>query len=362
MKVGIIGGGQLGQMLAISAKSKGYSVICLDPTPDSPCSKVADEQIVAPFDDFTKIKELCEKSDVVTYEFENIPHQIIETLGSEYNIPQGHRPLYYSQHRVREKLAAAECGLKTAPFYPVSSKKELIKALNNLGYPSLLKTCSFGYDGKGQVKISSDKDLTEAFELVENTECILEGFVEFDSEISVIAVRNSSNDVAMLPIPRNKHINNILHMSVLPNDELASVNKLASSMVKTFIQKMEFVGILTVELFVSGEDIYFNEMAPRPHNSGHYSIEGCESSQFDLALDAIMNKKITNQSLKQPTVMINILGQHMEGLKDFKCDESFVHLYGKKEIKHNRKMGHITFINKTQKDVENIINKYWEFK
>ncbi len=360
MIVGIIGGGQLGQMLAISAKKKGFDVICLDPYEKCPCSSVADEMIISEFDNFEKIKELCEKSDVVTYEFENIPFQIIKTLEEDFNIPQGHRPLYISQHRFREKSAANKCGLKTVTYRLVKNKEDLIDALFDLGYPCLLKTCSFGYDGKGQKKINDDSDLSSALKLVEGTECILEGFMDFEAEISVIAVRNINGEIAILPAPENHHVNNILHMSVLPNTQSELVNTLAASEVRAFIQKMDFVGIITVELFVKNNKVYFNEMAPRPHNSGHYSIEGCELNQFDLALDSITNQKVDYQDLLQPTIMVNILGQHMKKIKHFKSSDAFLHLYGKTDPKINRKMGHITFINKTKEEVKKIMKEYLE--
>jgi len=354
MVVGIIGGGQLGQMLAISCKKRGFDVVCLDPTINCPASYVADKHIVANFNDYGMIEKLCKLSDVVTYEFENVPFRIVRDMEEKYNIPQGYRPLYYSQNRLREKEACLAAGLKTVPFAKVENKSDLLKGIEEIGLPAILKTVSFGYDGKGQVLIENISDIDKCSDLLEY-KCILEGYLDFDAEISVVAVRNETG-VALLPIPENEHVNKILKYSFLPNRQSELVNTLAASMTRAFMQKMDFTGILTIEYFVKGNDVYFNEMAPRPHNSGHYSIEGCEESQFDLHLRSIIGEKLEYPSLKQPTVMLNILGQHMKYLDELQ--EGNIHLYKKEVVKENRKMGHITFIDKTVEEIKEM-TEHW---
>lgn len=361
--VGIIGGGQLGRMMTISAKQMGLNVIVLDPTPNSPCGQVADKQIIANFNDVDKIEELCKLSDVVTYEFENIPYEVVKKLEVKYNIPQGHKPLKLSQHRYVEKSAAIDAGLNCGKFKLVSNKEELDEAIKVIGYPCVLKTCTGGYDGKGQVVIKETLDLKEGYELIKYKECILEEFINFDKEISVIVTRSINGEVSVLPVSENIHENNILHISIVPGNISTGLSKKAKDMALHLIKKLELVGTLAVEMFVCGDNVYFNEMAPRPHNSGHYSIEGCYTSQFEQHIRAILGMKLGSTKLKHNTIMVNVLGQHLEGIEklinsdDFK--NSKIHLYGKEEAKHNRKMGHVTFIDTEYKYIVNVLKKYW---
>lgn len=361
--VGIIGGGQLGRMMTISAKQMGLNVIVLDPTPNSPCGQVADKQIVANYDNLNKLEELCKLSDVVTYEFENIPYEVVENFEAKYNIPQGHKPLKLSQHRFVEKTSAIDAGLKCGKFKLVKNKEELDLATKNIGYPCVLKTCTGGYDGKGQVVLKKELDLKECYELIKNKECILEEFINFDKEISVIVTRSINGEVSVLPVSENIHKNNILHMSVIPSNISSMLSEKAKRMALQLIEKLELIGTLAVEMFVCGDDVYFNEMAPRPHNSGHYSIEGCYTSQFEQHIRAILGMKLGSTELKHNTIMINVLGQHLEGMEKLMKSDDFknckIHLYGKEEAKYNRKMGHVTFINTEYKYIVNVLKKYW---
>lgn len=347
MKIGIIGGGQLGQMLAISAFKSGNEVMVLDPNPECSASTHA-KVLVGEYADEVKVAELCDWADVVTYEFENVPASVVE----REKIPQGYKPLALSQNRNVEKANAKNAGLLVNETYKVTSYEELEYAAEKLGFPFILKTASGGYDGKGQVIVHE----LEQFDVL-SVECIAEELIDFDYEISVIAVRGFDGSVVTLPVPRNIHVNNILHMSVVPNEDEV-INKRARRFAEQLLVNSDLYGIVAIEFFVSGGDIYFNEMAPRPHNSGHYSIEGCDYSQFDLALKAIMKEKLPEPKLLQPTIMVNILGQHMEGLMKYKGD-GFVHDYKKGEARVNRKMAHVTFINKTEQEVQNIFDEYW---
>ncbi|MEG1556642.1 MAG: 5-(carboxyamino)imidazole ribonucleotide synthase, partial [Bacteroidales bacterium] len=314
--IGIIGGGQLGMMMTEAAHQLGYKVIVLDPTPHCPCGQIAEEQIVAAYDDDEKVCELCQKSDVITYEFENVPYTSVKELKEQYNIPQGEIPLYISQHRLREKSAASKAGAHCGDYYAVSSTRKLMKAISILGYPSVLKTCSGGYDGKGQIVLYDPTQLPAASDMAERAECILEKFIPFDCEISVIVTRSITGEMTVLPITQNIHKENILYMSIAP----APINKIvlekAETMAREIMLNLDFVGTLAVEMFVVGEEVYFNEMAPRPHNSGHYSIEGSTTSQFEQHIRAITGMPLGKTDLLQPTIMVNYLGQHVNGIAE----------------------------------------------
>lgn len=360
--IGIIGGGQLGMMMTEAAHLLGYRVVVLDPTPGCPCGLIAEEQIVAAYDDEEKIEELCRKSDVVTYEFENVPYTSVKKWKSFYNIPQGELPLYYSQNRLREKNAAVQAGAITGKYVAINSCHDLVGGLDQLGYPSVLKTASGGYDGKGQVVLRSPEQLDQAMELAGNTECILEKFIPFDCEISVIVTRSPDGTMTTLPVTRNIHRENILFMSIAPAGVSEPVLKKAGDMARNMMINLGFVGTLAIEMFVVGEEVYFNEMAPRPHNSGHYSIEGCITGQFEQHIRSITGMPLGETTLKQPSVMVNYLGQHVAGIEELKkasLEEVYIHDYRKKEAKHNRKMGHVTFLGYTEEQVKEIVESYW---
>ena len=359
--IGIIGGGQLGQMMIDAAHELGFKCIVLDPQEKCPCSFNADEMIIGAYDDRDKVLELCKKSDIVTYEFENVGYRLVKEYQEAYNIVQGFNPLYYSQHRLREKNSAVKLGLKCGKFESVNNPTQLKKAIELLKLPAVLKTCSGGYDGKGQVIIKDD-NYEDAIELVKNSECILEEFIKFDSEISVVVSRNPKGQITTLPIGDNIHINNILHMSVLPSLESETIKAKAIGVAKEYVEGMDFVGTITIELFVVGEELFFNEMAPRPHNSGHYSIEGASSSQFRQHILAITNQELKTPQLNDDCVMINVLGQDVEGVKELEeasLDNIYIHMYGKKEAKYNRKMGHVTLMGYSKEEAIKIRNRYW---
>jgi len=360
--IGIIGGGQLGQMMVDSLHQKGFKSIVLDPNPDCPCSLNSDQMIIGNYDDRTLVEQLCQRCDVVTYEFENVGYELIKEFQKKYNIIQGYKPLYLSQHRIREKNSAIEAGLKCPEFRAVNSVDELEKAISDLSYPAVLKTCSGGYDGKGQVVLHSAKDHAKCFDMIYQNECVLEAFIPFDKEVSVVVTRNKKGDITCLPIGDNYHYNNILDMCVLPSSQPKEILDLATYKAKKYVEYHDFVGTITVELFILKGEVLFNEMAPRPHNSGHYSIEGALYSQFDQHIDAICNRELNQNKLVDDCVMINVLGQDVEGVKALeqqKFDNVFIHMYGKQEAKHNRKMGHVTLLGFSKEDAEEIKEKYW---
>jgi 5-(carboxyamino)imidazole ribonucleotide synthase len=348
--IGIIGGGQLGRMMAISAKEMGFFVAVLDPTPNSPCGQVADIEITANYDDLEAIKELASVSDVITYEFENIDYEALTWLEENANLPQGSRLLKITQDRGTEKSAIQEIGLRVAPFQLVENQEQLAEAVELIGFPSVLKTCRGGYDGKGQFVLKQKEDISLAGKLLAAGRCILEAWVPFQKEVSVIVTRNIAGEVKAFPVAENIHVENILHQSIVP----ARISEIRETKAKEMAMKLasefQLVGTLAVEMFVTEDgEIYINELAPRPHNSGHYSIDACETSQFEQHVRSVCNWPLGETTLLRPVVMTNILGEHVQPLleKVSQLSSVKVHLYGKAEAKVKRKMGHVTVLGQT---------------
>ncbi|MBC1228315.1 5-(carboxyamino)imidazole ribonucleotide synthase [Listeria booriae] len=345
--IGIIGGGQLGRMMALAAKAMGYKVIVLDPTVDAPCAQVADEQIVANYTDLNALKELAEKSDVVTYEFENVDNDALHSIENSVRIPQGSELLSITQDRILEKAYLESLNINLAPYAVIVDRDDIEQHINSLGYPAVLKTTQGGYDGKGQYVIQSEEDIDKAVELLRFGTCVLEAWIPFEREVSVIVARNSEGQIETFPVAENDHKNNILHTTVVPAalDE-ESIHEAEAIAVK-LAEYLHLEGVLAVEMFVTGSGaIYVNELAPRPHNSGHYTIEACNISQFTQHIRAIAGLPLLKPELLRPAMMVNILGQHVDGVNEVLAEHPdwFVHYYGKQEAKIDRKMGHITVL------------------
>lgn len=345
--IGIIGGGQLGRMMALAAKAMGYKVIVLDPTVDAPCGQVADEQIVANYTDLNALKELAERSDVVTYEFENVDNDALHSIENSVRIPQGSELLSITQDRILEKAYLESLNINLAPYAVIVDRDDIEQHINSLGYPAVLKTTQGGYDGKGQYVIQSEEDIDKAVELLRFGTCVLEAWIPFEREVSVIVARNSDGQIETFPVAENDHKNNILHTTVVPAalDE-ESIHEAEAIAVK-LAEYLHLEGVLAVEMFVTGSGaIYVNELAPRPHNSGHYTIEACNISQFTQHIRAIAGLPLLKPELLRPAMMVNILGQHVDGVNEVLAEHPdwFVHYYGKQEAKIDRKMGHITVL------------------
>ncbi|MBC1907806.1 5-(carboxyamino)imidazole ribonucleotide synthase [Listeria booriae] len=345
--IGIIGGGQLGRMMALAAKEMGYKVIVLDPTVDAPCAQVADEQIVANYTDLNALKELAEKSDVVTYEFENVDNDALHSIENSVRIPQGSELLSITQDRILEKAYLESLNINLAPYAVIVDRDDIEQHINSLGYPAVLKTTQGGYDGKGQYVIQSEEDIDKAVELLRFGTCVLEAWIPFEREVSVIVARNSEGQIETFPVAENDHKNNILHTTVVPAalDE-ESIHEAEAIAVK-LAEYLHLEGVLAVEMFVTGSGaIYVNELAPRPHNSGHFTIEACNISQFTQHIRAIAGLPLLKPELLRPAMMVNILGQHVDGVNEVLAEHPdwFVHYYGKQEAKIDRKMGHITVL------------------
>lgn len=359
--IGIIGGGQLGRMMAISARYMGYKIAVLDPTPDCPTAQLADVQITAAYDDKEAIKRLTEISDCITYEFENVDLAAARFIESHGKLPQGAYALEVTQNREKEKTLMRELGLPVPEFSIVTNGNEAKEALENMTFPAVIKTCRGGYDGKGQLKIESEADIEAAVQFAEEKKhCIVEQWVSFDKEISVIFTRSATGEIAYFPISENEHRDHILYKTTVPADVSATVQEKAYKAAEVLGKKMNIVGTFAIEMFVSGDDIYLNEMAPRPHNSGHYSIEACNVSQFDQHVLAICGLPLKEIRLLQPAVMMNVLGENVDGLLEYMQNhsEGHSHLYGKATAKAKRKMGHITFVGKNKADVLQQVEKY----
>ncbi|WEV46080.1 5-(carboxyamino)imidazole ribonucleotide synthase [Bifidobacterium sp. ESL0690] len=359
--VGIIGGGQLGRMMALSARYHGFRIGVLDPTPNCPVAQVADFQIMADYDDKAAIRELAERSDVLTYEFENVDADAIDEVRGSVAVPQGTDLLRVTQDRVFEKQFINDHGTQTAPWRQVDNLEELDKAIEEIGYPAVLKTRRGGYDGHGQVVLHGPDDLANVHKRDEKAgtfpPSVLEGFVDFAFEASIL-ISGNGHDFVTFPIVRNEHRYNILHLTIAPaqvSDEIAEeANALALRLAKGF----ELAGTLAIELFITKDGrVVVNELAPRPHNSGHYTIEACSIDQFDAHIRGIAGWPLPQPKLLSPAVMANVLGQHVAPTRKLiaKHPEWYVHDYGKAEVRQDRKMGHITVLtDDTQRTVDEL--------
>ena len=359
--LGILGGGQLGKMIALSACYRGHRCIVLDPSEHCPAS-VAAKVLVGDFHDREKIEELCRQSDVVTYEFENIPASLVEEMSEKYNIPQGSLPLKFSQDRYLEKSGVNGVGVRTTEFRKMDTVRDLERFAEQYGYPFFVKTRSLGYDGHGQAVVRCREELSAAAELVQKSPCIAESYVDFDCEISQIAVRGFDGEFSFFPVPRNLHKEGILRISSVPSGVGRRTERLAAETTRRIMEGLGIYGILTVEYFVTKEgDLLFNEMAPRPHNSGHYTIEGCVNSQYDQLVRCLTGEKLGSTELLAPVVMVNVLGQHTGAVERLKRTEAArkckIHDYGKSEARYNRKMGHLTFVDCTLGEAEKILKE-----
>ncbi|MFC6332721.1 5-(carboxyamino)imidazole ribonucleotide synthase [Paenibacillus septentrionalis] len=354
--IGVLGGGQLGRMLANAGSELGYRFVTLDPTPNGPMGQVA-EQIVAAYSDAEAARKLAQQADVITYEFENVSSEVAGMLMQEAYVPQGNQLLHTTQHRLREKRAIEAAGVQVAPYREITSVEELRQAVEQFGTPCVLKTATGGYDGKGQWVIRSLDEVEEAFSTLSKakTELVLEQFIHFSKEISVIAARSPRGEVKVFPAAENIHVSNILHLSIVPARISDVLRAEAEQLALKIAEGLQAVGLIAVEMFVTDdEQLYVNELAPRPHNSGHYTMEACLTSQFEQHVRAVCNLPLGDPSLTTPVVMVNVLGQHVEPLLDRMATEdelakelhvtAKVHLYGKAEAAHNRKMGHVNVL------------------
>jgi 5-(carboxyamino)imidazole ribonucleotide synthase len=348
--IGILGGGQLGRMLTLEAKRMGYRVVTLEPLPNSPCGQVADEQIVAAYDDLRAIGELGARCDVVTYEFENIPLESVQALEADRRIV---RPsagvLRTTQDRILEKTFVDTCGIAVAPFAEVSDVHSLVEAIATIGFPAVIKTARGGYDGKGQWVVRDDAQAHHALAAAKGAPLIYEAFVPFDLEVSVICARGIDGKSVTFPVTENQHDHGVLATTIVPARISASVATQAKEAATLIGDRLGIVGAYCVEFFVRGDEIFVNEIAPRVHNSGHYSLDATSISQYEAHVRAICGLPLVEPKLFEPAVMINLLGtgtgDHLTGVAELLRDPDLkLHVYGKRHAALRRKMAHFTVL------------------
>jgi len=340
--VGILGGGQLGRMLSLAAAKLGISCHIFDPDPQAPAAQVSAAHTVAGYDDVAALRAFASAVDVVTYEFENIPTDALDTIEALVPIRPGRQALAVSQDRLTEKEWLTSLGLTVAPFAPVDGA-ELGPALADVGTPSILKTRRFGYDGKGQARLSTDEDGPVAFEAIGTAPAVLEGFVDFEREISVIGARGLDGQVACFDPGENVHRDGILHTTTVPASVNTSVATDAVLLAGRILNALEYVGVLGVELFVTRSGLIVNEIAPRVHNSGHWTQNGCAIDQFEQHIRAICGWPLGDGQRHSNAVMTNLIGAEANDWAAH-ATEGGLHLYGKAEARDGRKMGHVTRI------------------
>lgn len=353
--IGIIGGGQLGKMMAQSAQRMGFKVAVLDPDDTCPARYVAHHFVHAPYNDERALKELAQHSDCITYEFENISGEALSTIIHDHHVPQGADTVVIVQNRLAEKEAVKKAGAKLVPYVSVTSMEELNEAASTLGFPFILKTTFGGYDGKGQIVMKQQSDLTAAKEMIEKVPCVAEKMIHLQSELSITATASQNGSLVFFPVQVNEHRHQILYKTTVTGDHPKQQEAIAE--VKKIAEHLHFVGTFTVEFFVDEmNQLYVNEIAPRPHNSGHYSIEACDYSQFDTHILAVAGWQLPDKiTLHRPAVMYNLLGQDLDVMEDefYRHPDWHLHLYGKEVRKEYRKMGHVTILD-IQNDYETI--------
>ncbi len=346
--IGIIGGGQLGRMLAMAAARLGYETIILEPQAGCPAAQVANRQIVAAYDDPEALAQLAALSDVITYEFENVPVSAADRLAEKALVFPPPAALEISQDRFTEKQFLNESGIETAPWRPIDDEETLIAALGALGQCGILKTRRLGYDGKGQVRLTSlnETEARNALSAINNAPAILEGFIEFDREVSVIAARDRSGNIAIFDIAENVHKDGILATSTVPAAINAQTMDAAHTAAEKLLHALDYVGVLGLEFFVLKDGtLLANEFAPRVHNSGHWTEAACAISQFEQHIRAVVGLPLGNTDRHSDCVMENLIGDDIEKVPAILCEKDAVlHLYGKKEARPGRKMGHVTRI------------------
>ncbi len=341
--LGVLGGGQLGRMFCVAARTMGYRIVVLDPDPRSPAGRIADQHIQADYTDPAALKTMADSCDAITTEFENVPADSLRYLASFRPVHPSADNVEIAQNRVREKNFAQSAGLQAAPFHPINSADDIPVAAETVGFPGILKTSTLGYDGKGQAVVENLQQLQQAYEQMQAVACVLEKKLPLKQEISVLLARNEAGDIDCYPPAENEHRNGILHQSIVPARVSTAIIKQAQQKAIDLAHQMDYTGVLAVEFFITeDEQLVFNEMAPRPHNSGHYTKDAAVTSQFEQQVRVMCGLKPGDCRLISPVVMINLLGDlwHPDWSQLFNEPNIKLHLYGKDEARPGRKMGH----------------------
>jgi 5-(carboxyamino)imidazole ribonucleotide synthase len=354
--IGVLGSGQLGRMLALAARRMGYRVCTFSPERDTPTGQVADREITAAYDDLDAVRAFAAGVDVVTLEFENIPTATVEAISAYVPVRPGGAVLHTTQHRIREKTFLRDAGFPVTPFRAVGSVADLYDGLAAFGYPAVLKTADFGYDGKGQVKISAPDAADAAFAAFAGRTAILEAFVAFEREVSVVAARGLDGTFAHYGVVENSHANHILDTTVAPAAVPPETARRAVEITRGVLDALGVVGVACVEFFLTTSGaLLVNEIAPRPHNSGHFTIDACATSQFEQQLRAVCGLPLGATAQSRPAAMANLLGDLWQsGEPDWAAacavPNVALHLYGKHEPRPGRKMGHLTALGTTPEE------------
>jgi 5-(carboxyamino)imidazole ribonucleotide synthase len=357
--IGILGSGQLGRMLALAARRMDYRVHVFSPQRDSPTGQVADREFAAAYDDLDAVHRFAESVDVVTYEFENVPAQTAETCAAVVPVHPNVKALHVAQNRLREKEFFVQNDLPVTPFAAVDSLETLAAGLVHTGYPAVIKTAESGYDGKGQFKITLEEEIETAWEAAGRRKAILEGFVPYDRELSVVAVRSVHGQFAHFGVIENHHRRHILDISIAPAPVRAEIAEQAVAMSRRLLEALDVAGVICVEFFLTGDErLLVNEFAPRPHNSGHLTIEAAVSSQFEQQLRAVCGLPLGDTAYLCPAAMVNLLGDLWQyGEPDWEALAHYpavkLHLYGKRQPRPGRKMGHLTALASTASEAVN---------
>ena len=360
--IGVLGSGQLGRMFAIAARRMGYRVHTFSPDSDTPTGQVADYEIEASYEDLDAVREFARGVEVVTFEFENVPAATVQAASEFAPVRPGGDVLHIAQHRLREKTFLATHGFPVAPFRHITSVEELRAALAELGYPAILKTAGFGYDGKGQSKILSADESEQAFAAISGREAVLEAFVDFEREVSVVAARGCEGEFAHYGVIENEHQRHILDVSIAPAHVSDKTATEATEITRSVLETLGVVGVTCVEFFLTQDgELLINELAPRPHNSGHLTVDACVTSQFEQQLRAVCGLPLgSTERLRPGAAMANLLGELWQhGEPDWRAACAFpdvkLHLYGKADARPGRKMGHLTTLSTSPQEAGQIV-------
>jgi 5-(carboxyamino)imidazole ribonucleotide synthase len=358
--LGMLGGGQLGRFFVIAAHEMGYKVTVLDPDKNSPAGMIADVHLCAAYDDASALKTMAETCVAISTEFENVPAETLATLAKSTIVHPSADAVAIAQHRIKEKTFFKEAGLPIGPFVAVTNASDLPE--DGDMYPAVLKVARFGYDGKGQSRVANQAEAKVAFQNFKQEVCVLEKMLTLDLEVSVVLARDVHGNIAAFPTAENSHLNGILDVSIAPARCSEVIKANAQELAKKLAARLNYVGVLGVEFFIVGNQLLINEIAPRPHNSGHYTLDACITNQFEQQVRVITGQALGNPNLHSNAVMVNILGDswlYSGKQKEPAWDKAYahgnlkMHLYGKHEPRKSRKMGHFTVIGE---DAQAVLN------
>ncbi len=364
--LGMLGGGQLGKMFTTAAQTMGYKVIVVEPDPNSPAAVIADQHICAKYDDEAALAQLADLCDAVTTEFENIPAAVLSYLEAKTVVHPSSKALSSTQNRLVEKAFIESLGIPVAPYAPIRTMSDIDALADSFTFPAIIKATSFGYDGKGQAVCHDTDDVRTAFTALKEVECVLEQRINLEREISTVLARSQKGDISNFPVAENVHVNGILHSTTVPSSVPAAQANTAIEMADKIADGLNYVGTMAVEFFISKEgDILANEIAPRPHNSGHFTLDACPTSQFEQQVRMLCGLPAGDCALTTPVVMINLLGDVWGGSTPnwgqlLKKSNIKLQLYGKKEARAGRKMGHFNVLAETTEQAAKLAGKVFE--